>query len=184
MFYTFFDFLVRHLIYTPFDMFYRMKKGIKRWHYRNRPPPYKTIMGADPLGNTAGNHNTHFVSRHAIAETGLQCLGCNNEATNRGDFSPVVETQYGEAVQCGCGAWNVASPDTEHGDNLLPYSRTRFHKFVRRTPAQVIKDMYGDDVQQKEGNLQANRIRMGDVAPVDNTTPDPRHAETDTHQPV
>lgn len=153
------------MIYRLWGLLGRWKHAIVRWHYRNRPPPYRAIPGADPLGDAHGEHQVIFVSRHDLAECGLKCDNCRSLAADRGDFSKVFESQYGEAVQCsGCDSYLVASPDTEHGDDLLPYDKKAFHRFKRITEAQAVRERYGDDMERKDGQLQAKRIRLGDIA--------------------
>ena len=152
------------MIYAPIRWFYSVLRALQRWHYANRPPPKVTVPGADPLSEAAGEHNTHFVSRHDIAECGLTCPACKNTAAQRGDFSGVcLDQRDNEVIQCGsCGAWLVASPDTEHGDHLLEYDHKLFHRFVRKPIAEVWRDKYGEDIQQSDqAAASANRMRLG-----------------------
>jgi hypothetical protein len=132
-----------------------------RWHYRNRPPPYRHLPGCDPLGTTPGNHDLLYSSRHDIAECGLVCKNCRTLTAERGDFSKVVYTQHGEAVKCeNCGLWLVASPDTEHGDDLIPYERINFHRFVRISKKKATREQYGDDIST-EMTAAMKRFRLG-----------------------
>jgi len=146
------------MIYHLWGLFADWGHCLRRWHYARRPPPRATIPGCDPLGTTPGEHNTYFVSRHDLAECGLKCPSCSALPAERGDFAAVRRTQHGEAVQCSCGAWLVASPDTEHGDHLLPYNKALFHRFVRISPEQATRERYGEDMAV---GLSANRIRLG-----------------------
>ncbi|NEN87980.1 MAG: hypothetical protein F6K48_03260 [Okeania sp. SIO3H1] len=139
--------------------------GIKRWHYSRRPPPYKTIPGADPLGNDHGEHDIIFVSRHDIAECGLKCENCKTISAERGDFSAVVETQHGEAIHCNCGKWLVASPDTDHGDHLIEGPiPPEFYKFKRISPKQALKEQYGEDAVTSDGQIAVKRMKLSEVA--------------------
>jgi hypothetical protein len=133
-------------------------RALRQWHYRHRLPPQAVIPGCDPLGDTPGEHNLYFVSRHDLAECGLRCPSCRAVPAERGDFAAVRRTQHGEAVQCSCGAWLAASPDTEHGDDLLPYDHQLFHTFVRISKAQALRERYGEDMAE---GLATNRVRLG-----------------------
>jgi len=172
------------MIYWLWGKLSKAKRAVVQWHYRNRPPPYKTIPGADPLGNEPGETMVVFVSRHDLAECGLKCEGCRAIVADRGDFSTVVTSQYGEAVNCAkCERWLVASPDTEHGDDLLPYDHQEFHRFKRISGAQAVRERYGEDMEREDGRLQANRIRLGDVAAeMNQPEDDPQSRDTKTTQ--
>lgn len=147
--------------------FSRLWEALRRWHYANRPPPRVVVPGADPLSDAPGEHNSHFVSRHAIAESGLTCPSCKEVAAQRADFSGVrVDQRWNEVLQCGaCGAWLIASPDTEHGDHLLEYDQKIFHRFVRKTKAESLKEQYSEEVRETDqAALSVNRVRLGSEA--------------------
>lgn len=145
-----------------------------RWKLGIRPP-WVSLPPFDPWGSPShGEHKIEAVSRHAIAETGLMCPACHNEICPRGDYTVVREGQVGgycnEVVICKgqrdangtmltCGAVLAASPDTEHGDNLLwdkvPKEKREalFFRFRRISEEQMLKEKYGFDVVMKEGQL-------------------------------
>lgn len=142
-------------------------RSVSRWYYRNRPPPWQDIPDCHPLQNEPGEHNTTFVSRHAIAECGLKCdnFKCGKLAAPRGDFRSVRMTHLGEAVICPvCGWILVAAPDTEHGDDLLPYNDNVFHRFVRIAPAKALREEWGEDMTfDHKGRMQASRTSLKDI---------------------
>ncbi len=127
-------------------------------------PCWREVPPLDPLQNDKARHGEHafeFVSRHAIAETGLVCPRCNNEAAPLGVFRRVERCRLGEVVACEaqrevndelvpCGALLLASPDTEHGDHLLwdqtPEAQREvlFYRFVRRAQAEAEADRFVD----------------------------------------
>ncbi len=147
------------MIYRLLGAAQRLWRSVRQWHYRNRPPPWVDIPGVDPLGSEPGEHNTHFVSRHHIAESGLTCPACGGVAAYRAEFKKVHLSSLGEVVHCGCGAWLVASPDTEHGDDQKPYTKS-MHTFVRIPQEQAVREQYGEDVSSKDGRLHANHTRF------------------------
>ncbi len=132
------------------------------------------IPPGDPwTANTHGKHHVEAVSRHAIAETGLVCTLCETEVCPRGDYSLVRNSRLGEVVVCRgrrevndqvmpCGAFLVASPDTEHGDNLIwdkvpeLERREKFFSFRRISEEKALKDQYGIDIKQTKGELSAS----------------------------
>jgi hypothetical protein len=119
-----------------------------------------------------GIGNNIFVSRHDIAESGLQCPLCRKEAVERGDFSKVykmlVDGHENEVVQCpnrrtiqndqevDCKAWLIASPTTEHGDHLDDegnvssdgaMDKPEFFRFKRISAAQALREQWGVDIE-------------------------------------
>jgi hypothetical protein len=141
-------------------------------------PPWVNLPPLDPWSSTEhGEHKVEAVSRHAIAETGLICPKCLNEICPRGDFTQVREGKIGaivnEVIICHgqrevrdhkipCGAILMASPDTEHGDNILwdkvPTEERKdlFFRFRRISEDQALKEKYGFDVSlTKEGQMRA-----------------------------
>ena len=109
-------------------------------------------------------HEVYFVARQEIAECGLACTKCGTEVAERGDFSrvvrAVVDGQENEVVKCQglidlgdgskprpCPAWLAASPNTEHGDNLIDGDPPEFYVFNRITPEQALREKYGIDVK-------------------------------------
>lgn len=147
-----------------------MKRFLRSLWARIRPRRRITVPGAYPLDDTAGESHSAFVSRHSIAEGGLTCPVCKNVAAEYGDFSSICVDQRGnEVVLCGhCSTYLIASPDTEHGDHLLPYDPVRFHSFVRKPQKQVTKEKYGEDALPSQGGgaIKVNRVRLGKEAAV------------------
>ena len=119
----------------------------------------------DPLTSTEhGEHRVEFVSRHAIAETGLICPVCHGEVAPLGSYIMVQRSRLGEVLVCNgkrqiqddevtCGMYLVASPDTEHGDEIL-FDRVPkherhalFHSFVRISKGDAARRKYGEDIK-------------------------------------
>lgn len=141
-----------------------------------------------PLDNEPGEHNVHFVSRHDIAEVGLRCPACKKIAAKRGDYSLVRESvlkdgTFNEVILCPnvyknkdgfeveCGAYLLASPDTEHGDHLDPEDCGKgeddanlrettpgeCYLFKRISKADAAREQFGDDVTvDGQGRLTAD----------------------------
>lgn len=142
-------------------------------------PRWLNIPPGDPF--TSGEHGTHhfeFVSRHAIAETGLHCPLCRNEVAPLGDYRLVRRSRLGEVIRCNgtrqvndedvpCPAYLVASPDTEHGDHLIydkASDKSVFMRFVRIKEADAVKLKYGKDVKMQSGDLFANAPEVVEVS--------------------
>lgn len=144
---------------------------LRDWYYRTRPPPWMDIGSVDPLQGSEdgaaveGEHNISFASRHHIAECGLLCPQCGKLAARRGDFRGVRRTRLGEAVVCAeCGETLVASPDTEHGDDLLPYDPKTMERFVRISPQQALREQWGDDMKlHADGSIAAKRHSVSSI---------------------
>ncbi len=162
-----------------------------RWKLGLRPP-WITLPAMDPW-NAPGHceHKFEGISRHVIAETGIICPRCLNQVCVRGDYTQVREGKVGatrnEVIVCNnqrqvndskqhCGAILMASPDTEHGDNILwdkvqPKDREAlFFRFRRVSEEQALKEKYGFDVSAYEdGQLKARpeeaRLKPGDDRP-------------------
>lgn len=151
---------------------------------QGKDPLWIEIPATDPLtGSSHGTHTIEFVSRHSIAETGLQCPICEAEVCGLGDYRLVQHCRLGDVVRCNgtrtiqdvqvaCRAYLVASPDTEHGDHLVYDNFSgkeqfeKFYRFRRITSDAAVKLKHGADVSEKAGELI--------VAPVD-----PSEADTD-----
>ena len=140
-------------------------------------PPWVVLPALDPWSAVAhGEHKIEAISRHAIAEAGLICPRCLTEICPRGDYTMVREGRLGainnEVILCRgqralngdkivCGAILAASPDTEHGDNLLwdkmpEKERFIFFRFRRVSEDQAFKEKYGFDVSTtKAGEMKA-----------------------------
>jgi hypothetical protein len=138
----------------------------------NPDPLWLAIPNTDPLSATAhGEHRVEFVSRHAIAETGLLCPVCRTEVAPVGEYTMVRHSRLGDVIKCNgkrilqdeempCGMFLIASPDTEHGDHLLwdkvpkEERHALFHSFVRISEGDAVRLKYGQDVvTDAEGNL-------------------------------
>jgi hypothetical protein len=142
-------------------------------------PRWMEIPACDPLNSIDhGTHYVEFVSRHSIAETGLICPVCENEVAPCGDFSKVHMSRLGECIRCTgiriandeqhiCNKFLIASPDTEHGDDVV-YDKTPtnkrdiFYKFVRISPKAVLQRRYGGDVKRAGENLSVNECSRKD----------------------
>ena len=114
------------------------------------------VHGNGPGANT---HEVYMVPRQEIAECGLKCPKCQTEAVPRADFSKIVRVfidgQENEVVKCpgiwetaegrqvSCPAWLAASPNTEHGDDLIEGDPLSFYQFTRITQQQALKEKYG-----------------------------------------
>lgn len=147
------------LLYGPGRIIAAGVRNTLRWWWSVRPPPWADIGEIDPLSEIAGNHKITFVSRHSIAECGLTCPECDFLVAGRGIFRGVARTRRGEGILCvGCGQFLLASPDTEHGDDLLPNSDDIHRKplFVRRSIEQCMREQYGDDIVLHKGALSAD----------------------------
>lgn len=157
----------------------RPRGGSVRW-FRNLwvrmggKPPWLDIPKAGSWdSHTDGTHKFEAVSRHSIAESGLVCPRCETPVCPRGDYSFVRTSHLGEVVKCNgkreaegrevaCEAILAASPDTEHGDNLIydaipPDERKKkFYSFVRISEAKALADKYDASVAVKNGVLSTN----------------------------
>ncbi len=153
--------------------------------FSNKKHLWLEVPSGDPFtASTAhGTHHFEFVSRHAIAETGLHCPMCKNEVSPRGDYRLVRQCRLGDVVRCNgtrqvndedipCPAYLIASPDTEHGDHLV-YDKTPQHKrmekfcrFVRIAEADAAKLRYGADAITKGGEVFATTMQTETAPPV------------------
>lgn len=153
--------LLLSILVWPIDFLAQVRRRLSLAYYEHRRPPWLDIGPCDPLSDDAGEHNVTFVSRHDIAECGLKCQKCHKNAVDRGDFKPVRRTRLGEAVVCpGCDDILVAAPDTEHGDDLLPYDKKAFHRFVRISELDALREQYGPDMAGEGRSLAANEKRF------------------------
>ncbi len=136
-------------------------------------PLWIEVPNTDPLtAVTHGEHKVEWVSRHAIAETGLTCPTCGNEICPIGDYTMVRHCRMGDVIKCNgtvklqdreapCGKLLVASPDTEHGDDKLwdkvPKEEREplFYRFVRISEGDAAKRKYGEDITLVDGALAA-----------------------------
>ena len=136
-------------------------------------PLWLAIPANDPLtATTHGEHRVEFVSRHAIAETGLKCPTCFTELAPIGDYTTVRHSRLGDVIKCNgrrviqdeehvCGMFLIASPDTEHGDHIM-YDRVPkedrfelFYRFVRISEGDAAKRKYGEDIKLVDGEMRA-----------------------------
>lgn len=117
----------------------------------------------------SGAHTILFVSRHALAEGGLECSLCRTRI-NSGDFSrlwrTMVDGRENEVVICpgrrtvedgreiDCRTLLAASPDTEHGDHLNDdgtvdhiglHDPDEFYRFRRAPADQYLREHWGVD---------------------------------------
>jgi len=144
---------------APVRWFANRTVKFRREYYMRRTPPWMDIGDCTPLSEQPGNHDVTFASRHAIAEGGLWCDNCKHEAAGRGDYSGVRTTREGEAVVCDhCGQIMLAGPDTEHGDDLLPYDPKTFHCFKRISKEQALKEQWGGDLSLTDTGVPATNL--------------------------
>ena len=130
-------------------------------------------MRAVPNGGLQPTHEVYFVSRQDIAECGLKCEKCGTDVAERGDFSRVtrsiVDGQENEVLKCQgllelqdgqkprqCPAWLAASPNTEHGDDLIEGDPPEFYKFSRISQAQALREKYGMEISTEDESLMAD----------------------------
>lgn len=131
-------------------------------------------MRAIPNGALQPTHEVYFVPRQEIAECGLKCSKCGGDVAERGDFSQVVRSiidgQENEVIRCKnmvdlgdgrppvpCVAWLAASPNTEHGDQLIEGDPPEFYRFSRITTSQALREKYGVDISDDgEGGVAAS----------------------------
>jgi len=102
----------------------------------------------------------------------------------RGDYSLVQRSNLGEIICCpgkleingheqACGFILVASPDTEHGDNLAwdatPKRKRfkQFYSFVRISYLQGLRDLWGGDIGVKDGTMTTSKTAPAAVKPSD-----------------
>jgi hypothetical protein len=169
-------------------------------------PEHDRHMWHNGDGKGQNSHEVCYVARQDIAESGLKCPRCQTEAARRADFSQVVRVfingQENEVIKCrgsiplpsgrdvDCPAWLAASPNTEHGDELLvgdvdeagkytpdptAVDPPEFYRFTRITMQQAMREQYGSDVDWTvppggAGGLSVRRAaRPLGVVPVDPT---------------
>ena len=130
-------------------------------------------MRAVPNAGQEPTHEVYFVPRQEIAECGLSCPKCGTEVATRGDFSGVlranIDGEVGEVLKCvglidlndgqkprPCPAWLAASPNTEHGDDLIEGNPPEFYVFSRITQAQALREKYGMEISEDDGALLAS----------------------------
>jgi hypothetical protein len=123
----------------------------------------------DPLGDVCHETNHEWVSRHHLAEGDLICPRCRGVASARGDFSKARTYKFSngkvnEGIRCGCmvkrngldgvcGTILYASPDTEHGDQLVVGDPPEFYVFRRVDPLTAAQEAVGLDVVQVDTDL-------------------------------
>ncbi len=129
-------------------------------------------MRAVPSGALQPTHQVYFVNRQDIAECGLSCPKCATDVAERGDFSRVVRSvidgQVNECIKCvglidmndgqkpiQCPAWLAASPNTEHGDDLIEGDPPEFYVFTRIAQAQALREKYGMEISADDVSLMA-----------------------------
>ncbi len=118
-------------------------------------------------------HEVFYVPRQDIAECGVACPKCGNDVAERGDFSRIVRSmvdgQVNEVLKCTglidpgdgtkpvpCPAWLAASPNTEHGDDLIDGDPPEFYLFSRISTAQMLREKYGLEIGADDAGLIAD----------------------------
>jgi|GEM_PF-4386405 hypothetical protein len=125
-------------------------------------PPHDRHMRVHGEGAGGNSHEVYCVPRQEIAECGLKCPKCQAEVAPRADFSKIVRVfidgQENEVIKCPgvvemhdgrqaqCPAWLAASPNTEHGDDLIVGDPLSFYQFSRISQQQALREKYGMDV--------------------------------------
>lgn len=157
-----------------------MLLSIWRWLFGYK---WLEIPPGDPFNSDAhGQHSIEYVSRHAIAETGLTCPFCHSEVAPLGDYRLVRRCRLGEVIRCNgarvmdgdkvpCPKYLVASPDTEHGDHdlwdITPKAdrAALFYRFVKISAADAVRRKFGQDVSEKAGVLSADKDKAIEAVP-------------------
>ncbi len=160
------------------------------------------------LTNKPGQHSTFFVSRHHLAEGGLECPLCH-EMIASGNFTGVYRTMVdgreNEVIVCQgkrkvegirevkCETLLIASPDTEHGDHLNDKGEVDayasdppdYYRFVRAPADQALREKWGVTAAPGEGDTvvvtepkPANPGPANDVIINAQAGQDPANAET------
>jgi hypothetical protein len=145
-------------------------------------------LPCDPLGAVPCEHDAYFVSRHDIAECGLKCPRCNQEAATRADYRAVRPAVFpdgatNEAILCRntvsrdgvettCGAILLASPDTEHGDELRDLSWAEQTSFVRISRQLARQEKYGPDIIIAEESEEPQLEGLAVAADGENLSPE------------
>lgn len=147
----------------------------QRWLAERGKPPLLPKKFHGRLGGTSGTQNGQhycgFVSRHHLAEGGLDCPLCHWHIADAGDFSKVYRVPFdgreNECVVCpgerevdqgrrvACQAILLASPDTEHGDHLNTKGEVdayapdppEFYRFVRTDADASLREKWGSDAK-------------------------------------
>jgi hypothetical protein len=140
-------------------------------------------MRAVPNAGLQPTHEVYFVARQDIAECGLACPKCTTEIAERGDFNRVVRSvvdgNVNEVIKCvglidmndgtkpvPCPAWVAASPNTEHGDELIEGDPPEFYKFSRITAEQALRERYGMEITADGVGVKADpKARPEGAAP-------------------
>lgn len=178
--------LIIHFLAVRYGWWKKLAKAMfKSWY----EVPWASVRSFNVIGDTHGNNDIHFVSRHDIAECGLTCPNCGAIAAERGDFTGVrralVNGTENEVVKClgrvfaemedhPCPAWLAASPTTEHGDHLdaegnvstdASCDSPEFYKFKRAEPETVLREKYGLDLALPEEGV-GMKIAEGSIVPI------------------
>lgn len=159
-----------------------------RSHQREKGKvPWARVRAVNAWGDAGGftKHLILGVSRHHIAESGLNCPVCGNCAAERADYSRVqrmrVNGVENEVVECvgmrevenntlvACGTFLLASPDTEHGDHLNNqgeiesngrFDRPEFYKFKRITREDATKEEYDASVYLSKADTEDESLMV------------------------
>lgn len=152
-----------------------LAERFRRWWAGRRevPPLPEKFWGrlGGTNGEANGQHYCGFVSRHHLAEGGLDCPLCKWHIADAGDFSKVYVADFdgrkNECVVCpgerevengrrvACQAILLASPDTEHGDHLNAKGEVdayaidppEYYRFVRTDAAAALREKWGADAK-------------------------------------
>lgn len=156
--------LITAVIVLPFQ---HLRRRLQAWVVRvtgGVPWLHEDVRCAT---GSSGAHTVMFVSRHALAEGGLECPLCRTQILS-GDFSRVwrtmVDGRENEVAICpgkrtvedgrliDCRTLLAASPDTEHGDHLNDdgtvdhiglHDPDEFYRFRRAPADQYLREHWG-----------------------------------------
>lgn len=148
------------------------------------------LLGGVPWIHAYRASDLFFVSRHALAEGGLECPFCRTTYPS-GDFSRVyqlrIDGRPNEVVKCigrrivedgrevDCGSLLAASPDTEHGDHLNDdgtvdhlgvHDPDEFYVFRRAPADQYLREKWG--METRDGG--DGKVDVPDDNPKNRTT--------------
>ncbi len=94
----------------------------------------------------------------------------------------IIDGQENECIKClglidlndgqkpaPCPAWLAASPNTEHGDDLIDGDPPEFYVFSRITQAQALREKYGMEISTSDVGLMADpKARPSGAIPGEN----------------
>lgn len=137
----------------------------------NMHPAWVDLPSCDPLSVVPGYTTVQFVSRHSLSEDGIHMdwLGERIRVCGAGEYHRIRRgVLHSTQEKVECVVWDykdpfgnsatyylVASPDTEHGDDVLldncsdrerPQLLASFSRFVRRPHLDIERERWGQDI--------------------------------------